>query len=123
MNIALKGLIFPSNTHSILITNKQGGKKQQRIITKKQNGLTRWFTNLEISKQNDILPLYKKYSEKEYIKYDNFDWIDVWKVADIPSDYDWAMWVPITIVDSFNPQQFEILCCYIFYLYIYFEII
>lgn len=79
------------------------------IISKKQNWLTRWFTNLKIPKQNDILPLYKKYTEDEYIKYDNFDWIDIWKVADIPMDYEGAMWVPITFIDSFNSSQFEIL--------------
>ncbi|MCQ2326029.1 MAG: adenine-specific methyltransferase EcoRI family protein [Bacteroidales bacterium] len=67
-----------------------------------------WFTNLEISKRNEELILYKKYTPEEYPKYDNYDAINVDKTADIPMDYDGVMGVPITFLDKYNPSQFEI---------------
>jgi hypothetical protein len=68
-----------------------------------------WFTNLDISKRDEDLILYKKYNEKEYPKYDNYNAINVGKVAEIPMDYKGAMGVPITFLDKYNPNQFEIL--------------
>lgn len=78
-------------------------------ITKKMNGLTRWFTNLDIKKRHEELVLYKKYTPAEYPKYDNYDAINVDKVSDIPIDYDGVMGVPITFLDKYNPEQFEIM--------------
>ncbi len=83
--------------------------KPDGSITKKVKWLCRWFTNLGTPKEVELLILYKKYSPEEYIKYDNFDWINIEKVADIPMDYDWNMGVPITFIDSFNSSQFEII--------------
>ena len=68
-----------------------------------------WFTNLDIAKRHEELTLYKKYSPEEYPKYDNYDAIEVSKVADIPYDYNGLMGVPITFLDKYNPEQFEIL--------------
>jgi len=70
-----------------------------------------WFTNLDITKRHEELILYKTYkgNEKDYPKYDNYDAIEVSKVADIPMDYDGAMGVPITFLDKYNPEQFEII--------------
>jgi hypothetical protein len=68
-----------------------------------------WFTDLEVKKRQEQLTLYKRYNASEYPKYDNYDAIEVSKVADIPIDYDGAMGVPISFVDKYNPQQFEIL--------------
>lgn len=68
-----------------------------------------WFTNLEIGKRHEDLILYKIYSEEEYPKYDNYDAININKTADIPVDYDGVMGVPITFLDKYNPEQFEIL--------------
>ena len=76
--------------------------------TKKINGLSRWFTNLDIKKRHENLILYKHYSPEEYPKYDNYDAINVDKVSDIPLDYDGVMGVPITFLDKYNPEQFEI---------------
>ena len=76
---------------------------------KNVKGFTRWFTNLEHSKRNLPLDLYKKYSPKEYPKYDNYDAINVDKTSDIPMDYDGVMGVPITFLDKYCPTQFEIL--------------
>jgi len=67
-----------------------------------------WFTNLHHKKRNEELILYKKYNKKDYPKYDNYDAINVDKVKDIPMDYFETIGVPITFLDKFNPEQFEI---------------
>jgi len=68
-----------------------------------------WYTNLDTDKRHEELILYKKYSLKEYPKYDNYDAIEVSKVSDIPMDYEGAMGVPITFLNKYNPEQFEII--------------
>jgi hypothetical protein len=70
-----------------------------------------WFTNLSHHKRNEELILFRQYfgNENRYPKYDNYDAIEVSKVADIPVGYEGAMGVPITFLDKFNPAQFEIL--------------
>lgn len=77
--------------------------------TKKLKGIMRWFTNLDIQKSHEKLILRKKYTPEEYPKYDNYDAINVNKVSDIPVDYDGVMGVPITFMDKYNPDQFEII--------------
>ena len=67
-----------------------------------------WFTNLDHKKRNTPLDLYKTYDSNEYPKYDNYDAIEVSKVAEIPMDYDGVMGVPITFLDKYCPTQFEI---------------
>lgn len=81
-------------------------------ITKQVTGLCRWFTNLDVAKRHEKLILCKTYNPKEYPKYDNYDAINVDKVVDIPVDYDGVMGVPITFLDKFNPDEFEILGCH-----------
>ncbi len=71
------------------------------------SGVT-WFTNMEIQKRHEDLILYKTYNENEYPKYDNYDAINVDKTKNIPMDYVGAMWVPITFMDKYSPDQFEI---------------
>ena len=78
---------------------------------KKVNGLARWFTNLTVNKSNEELVLTKTYNPIDYPKYDNYDAIEVSKVVNIPKDYDGVMGVPITFIDKYNPNQFEILGC------------
>ena len=68
-----------------------------------------WFTNIENKKRTEPIDLYKRYSFEDYPKYDNFDAINVDKVADIPMDYDGVMGVPITFLYKYNPTQFEII--------------
>ncbi len=68
-----------------------------------------WFTNLDTAKRHEILTLYKQYSPEEYPKYNNYDAIEVGKTSDIPYDYDGVMGVPITFLDKYNPEQFEII--------------
>jgi len=68
-----------------------------------------WFTNLDLNKRHEDLILYKTYNKKEYPKYDNYDAIEVSKTKDIPMDYAGVMGVPITFMDKYNPDQFEII--------------
>jgi hypothetical protein len=67
-----------------------------------------WFTNLDTTKRHEELTLYKKYTPEEYPKYDNYNAIEVSKTSDIPMDYDGVMGVPISFLDKYNPDQFEI---------------
>ena len=81
----------------------KNGRKMVRVST------SCWFTNLEVQKHKAFITLYKQYTPKEYPHYDNYDAIEVSKVAEIPYDYEGAMGVPITFLDKYNPEQFEIL--------------
>ena len=81
--------------------------------TDKRDGMIRvsgvvWFTNLDIDKRHEDLLLHKKYNSEEYPKYDNYDAINVDKTKDIPVDYAGNIGVPITFLDKYNPEQFEI---------------
>ena len=93
-----------------LISNKKEGSSYRLI-----NGVVKgraqavWFTNLDHDKRHENLILYKTYNEAEYPKYDNYDAINVDKTANIPIDYKGAMGVPITFLDKYNPEQFEII--------------
>ena len=78
------------------------GKKVMRVAA------ICWFTNLEHNRRNNFLNLTCQYSEDKYPKYDNYDAIEVSKVCEIPMDYEGVMGVPITFLDKYNPNQFEI---------------
>ena len=67
-----------------------------------------WFTNLDYKERHEELILYKRYNPEDYPKYDNYDAINVDKTKDIPCDYDGVMGVPITFLDKYCPEQFEI---------------
>lgn len=88
--------------------------------TEKVAGLTRWFTNLEHGRRHQPLSLmtmednirfskHKEIKNTGYRKYDNYDAIDVPYTDAIPDDYDGVMGVPITFLDKYNPEQFEII--------------
>ena len=72
-----------------------------------------WFTNLDNARRHEDLTLSRRYEwdPDQYPKYDNYDAIEVSKVANIPADYDGVMGVPITFLDKHNPEQFEIVGC------------
>ena len=78
------------------------GRKIVRVST------SCWFTSLPVKKHNDKLILYKKYNPEEYPKFDNYDAINVNSYKEIPCDYKGLMAVPVTFLDKFNPNQFEI---------------
>lgn len=77
-------------------------------LTSTVAGLCRWYTNIPTTKRSEKLILGKKYKPEEYPHYDNYDAIEVSKVVDIPIDYDGVMGVPITFLDKYCPEQFEI---------------
>lgn len=82
-------------------------------------GSIMWFTNLDHGRRHQELPLMTmaenlKFSrnlrgQAAYHRYDNYDAIEVGTYKEIPSDYDSVMGVPITFLDKYNPDQFEIL--------------
>ena len=69
----------------------------------------RWFTNLDIKQRHEEMILVRHYTPEQYPKYVNYDAIEVAKTSDIPCDYDGEMGVPITFMDKYNPEQFEII--------------
>ena len=69
----------------------------------------RWFTNLDYKERHEDLILYKLYAPEEYPRYVNYDAIEVSRTEYIPCDYDGVMGVPITFIDKYNPDQFEII--------------
>ena len=68
-----------------------------------------WFTNLDHNKRHEELDLVCRYTPEEYPTYDNYNAIEVCRVDNIPFDYNGVMGVPITFLDKYNPEQFEIL--------------
>lgn len=89
------------------VENEKTQYKENGVVYQKF-GNHGWFTNIEHSNRIYPLDLYKKYNPKDYPKYDNYDAINVDKVANIPMDYDGVMGVPITFLDKYCPTQFEI---------------
>lgn len=74
----------------------------------KKFGNIGWFTNLQSKKRNEELILTKTYNEIDFPYLDNYNAINVGKVVNIPKDFDGYMAVPITFIDKYNPNQFEI---------------
>lgn len=83
------------------VYNEETGLVKFRNVT--------WYTNLDIAKRHDNMILYKEYKDDEYPYYDNYDVINVDRTKEIPMDYKGVMGVPITFLDNYNPDQFEIL--------------
>lgn len=77
--------------------------------TIKKFGNIGWYTNLDTTRRREELTLYRKYDPKVYPRYDNYNAIEVSRVSDIPLDYEGVMGVPVTFLDKYNPDQFEIL--------------
>lgn len=70
-----------------------------------------WYTNIPHTPAGKPLILEKRYSPEDYPKYDNYDAIEVSRVADIPVDYDGVIGVPISFLSKYSPEQFEIVGC------------
>lgn len=79
--------------------------------TMKSFGNVLWYTNIDIQKRHEPLTLFRRYADdpSKYPRYDNYDAIECSKVADIPEDYDGVIGVPITFLDKYCPDQFEIM--------------
>ena len=91
-----------------LATKKQGSAYRVVDGVPKGRSQSVWFTNMDYKQRHEDLILYRQYSSSEYPKYDNYDAINVDKTKDIPMDYRGMMGVPITFLDKYNPDQFEI---------------
>lgn len=92
---------YPLNASNSRIDSK--GKKYIRV-----KGV-RWFTNIDNKNRHEELTLYKHYNPDDYPTYENFNAINVDKTSDIPDDYNGYIGVPITFLDKYNPDQFEII--------------
>lgn len=68
-----------------------------------------WFTNMGKGEKHKEIALISEYNKEAYPKYDNYDAIEVSRVKDIPCNYYGVMGVPITFLEKYNPNQFEIL--------------
>jgi len=104
-NRNFSGFIVPKH-YSLYGTEARLDENGNRIVSTNN---TCWFTNLDIAKRHEELILYKKYEPEIYPTYDNYNAIEVSKVVDIPTDYKGIMGVPITFLDKYNPEQFEII--------------
>jgi len=91
---------YPLNAAGSRIDDE--GKKYIRV-----KGV-RWFTNLDFKERHEDLILYKEYSPENFLKYDNYEAIDVGVTKEIPANYNGTMGVPITFLDKHNPDQFDI---------------
>ena len=99
----------PDHYAETLVQTKKSGSSYRIIDGEvKARAQACWFTNLDHDKRHEELILYKRYTPEEYSHYDNYDAIEISKVADIPCDFDGVMGVPITFLDKHNPDQFEI---------------
>ena len=68
-----------------------------------------WFTNLDVEKRHARLALASRHDAEAYPAYDNYGAIEVGRTRDIPCDYAGAMGVPVTFLEKYSPDQFEIL--------------
>ena len=99
------GFIVPKH-YELFGTEARIDKDGNRIVSSNN---TCWFTNLDIFKRHEELILYREYDPDVYPKYDSCDAIEVSKTNEIPIDYKDVIGVPITFLNKFNPEQFEIL--------------
>lgn len=102
--------LLPTEMEKWIVENKKEGSAWVYSNGKIMGRVTQviWFTNLDHAKRHTELDLYKKYNAEEYPKYDNYDAIEVSKVAEIPMDYFGEMGVPISFLNKYCPTQFEI---------------
>jgi hypothetical protein len=77
----------------------------------KEFGNVCWFTNMPTTKRVEEIILTKNFNTVDYPQYDNNEAIEVSKVINIPKNYKGVMGVPITFLDKYNPEQFEVLSC------------
>lgn len=102
MDMIVPDKVFDSNKVTKYHVNERG----EKIVN--VMGVC-WFTNLDIKKRHENLILIKRYDPGSYPTYSNYDAIEVQRVADIPCDYAGKIGVPITFMDKYNPDQFEII--------------
>ncbi|MGB3008902.1 MAG: adenine-specific methyltransferase EcoRI family protein [Candidatus Saccharimonadales bacterium] len=99
------------NINSDMWFEVPAGNAYEKIVDGKKvkHIMACWFTNLDTTKRHEEFTMYRKYSPELYPHYDNYDAINVNVVADIPMNFEGVMGVPITFLDKYNPEQFELL--------------
>lgn len=100
---APKKFVIPADTERKGVSVDEQGRKVASF------GNIYWYTNLDHPKRHRPLDLFRRYTPERYPEYDNYSAINVDKVADIPEDYMGPMGVPISFLDKWCPEQFEIL--------------
>jgi len=115
-----KGMYFQVPNDFVYASTYKFERKQNGVKVNRVPGVC-WFTNLDHGRRHQPLPLmtmadnlkYSKHKEikgkKSYDQYDNYDAIEVPFTDAIPKDYNGIMGVPITFLDKYNPEQFEII--------------
>jgi len=98
----VRWFIAPETTDKKFKLDKNGNKLVE-------GARSRWFTNLDHDRRHEDIILFKKYNPEDYPTYDNYNAIEVSKVKNIPMDYEGVMGVPLTFMDKYNPEQFEII--------------
>lgn len=102
------------NFSGFIVPHNYSSPKEETHIDENGNkiiftGHNCWFTNLDIKKRHEDLMLFKKYNKTEYPKYYNYNAINVNKTKEIPTNFKGKMGVPISFMDKYNPDQFEII--------------
>ena len=105
-----KNFYVPEDFENKAIAYNEEGRKIAKF------GNVCWFTNLPTKKRTEPMVLTATYAEglnhrEDYPKYDNYDAIEVGKIKNIACDYDGVMGVPITFLNNYCPEQFELLGC------------
>lgn len=92
------------------MSNPKHAYVKDGVLYWRVNGV-RWFTNIDLAKRHEPLTLFRRYYDdpSKYPHYDNYDAINVDRTVDIPEDYDGVMGVPISFLDKYCPEQFEII--------------
>ena len=108
MNVDLLFIVPKESEKEYLKTGKEGSnyKRVDGKIYGRSPSI--WFTNLDHNKRHEFLDLVCHYTPEEYFHYENYNAIEVTQVTDIPTDYDGIMGVPVSFLDKYNPDQFEI---------------
>ena len=100
---------IPEDNIEAFISNKKEGSAYRIVDDKvKARASAVWFTNLDHEKRHEELIPYETYSPEKYPSYDNFDAINVDKTKEIPANYAGKMGVPVSFLDKYSPNQFEI---------------
>lgn len=109
MNVDLLFVVPKESEEEYLRNGKEGSN--YKIIDGRVYGRSPsiWFTNLDHNKRHEYLDLICQYSPESYIHYENYDAIEVSQVTDIPCNYSGIMGVPVSFLDKYNPDQFEII--------------
>lgn len=97
------GMFFTVPEDFVRYHHIENGRKIARVST------SCWFTNLPVNRHREMLVMYKHFSKEEYPLFENYNAINVNTYTDIPCDYDGVMGVPVTFLDKYNPDQFELI--------------